>query len=202
MSDIESVEKKRGVSPDQLAEARRAYEGGEPMASIARRLGLRRPTLIDARDRDRDRGDPWIVHPRVQVSPTDVRAIEERAANKVIDLASRKVVEVAKSNGTVDYLGEALKNQAIVSNKLMIGLINTLDKFNSPEGIKPGPTQSVADVINSLANATKNVFNAVREVAGLRAGIPSVKAEQEEDEIIDGLNFVIVNEKANAGSVS
>ena len=181
MSDMETPQDKpRGLTPEQLAEARKAYESGEPMASVARRLNIRRPTLIDARDRDRDKGDPWIVQPRVQVSPTDVRAIEARATNKVIDIASRKAVEVAVDNGTIDHLAEALRQQALVSGKLMAGLNKVLDKFNSAEGIVPGPTQSIADVLNSLSNATKNVFAAVREVAGLRPGIPSAGSDADE----------------------
>jgi hypothetical protein len=185
MSEMEMPLKKKGqgLAPEALAQARKAYEGGEPMASVARRLDIRRPTLIAARDRDRDRGDPWIVQASVQVSPTDVRAIQERAKSNVINMATRQAMEDAVANGTVSRMKAQIENDLKRHGKLAKMLMDYAEQMlqKGIDGdITPSEKQSAADVFNAVIMGVGRAIEKSRQIGGLQDGDASADSTGED----------------------
>ena len=176
----------RGLTDEQKAEARCAYESGEAMASIAKRLNVRRPTLIAARDRE-----GWIVQPSVQVSVTESRAVRERATAQIIDMASRRIVERAASSGVIDTVAEYAAQNLAAHGKFVNSLTSALqyavDRFNfDPSSVKLGIGKNEADYINSLADAGKKIMAMGRDSAGLRPGDiskPTTEIDQAEQTV-------------------
>lgn len=177
----EEDKKARGISPEQLAEARRCYEGGEPTATLCRRMKLNRTTLIKAREASALKGDPWIIQPSVQMSTQDVTAIKAAATNKVIDMATRKAVEKAEENGTIDALAMTLNDlltaQPRIAAKAQLLTEQSLDKasnsIKSATYFGPSEKSDWGQFVAGLLTSAERSTSMVREIAGLKAGQPS-----------------------------
>lgn len=174
-------QKRRGLTPEQWAEVRKAYEAGESVLSLSKKHGVQRQTIMGRRDRE-----TWTIRSTTHVSGrTEQRAVRERAQSKVIDIASRRVVEKLDTSGALDAMAADIA-RAVADNAPMVlklnRLVNLYADFALGEGkseslrMKPSEKQSHADVLKALVGAMQIGIAATREVAGLRPGQSSAMA--------------------------
>lgn len=186
--------KRRGLTDEQRDEAKRRYEAGESMASIARALDVRRPTLIAARDRATEQGHPWIVQASVQVSEVEARAVRERATAQVIDIATKRAVERMDRDGTLDHavndINEHLRIQGPLYGKAAKLLDATFDKAIAGK-LKLAATQGETTAVTDLLNALSKFASDTRKAAGLRDGTPTIASENEDDRRVDQSVLVV-----------
>ena len=166
----------RGPTAEQRAEARRAYESGESMASIAQRLKLRRETLRSIAIRE-----TWedLQTAQPTAPPTAQRTAQKRARGEVIDMMTRRAVEQIEQSGVIeeqaDYIAKALSAHGRVADLLMTYAEKQLRR--AVEGsIQPGERQSEADVMNAIISAVAKAFSASREIGGVKAGQMSAES--------------------------
>ena len=167
----------RGPTVEQRAEARRAYEAGEAIKSIARRTGIDPKTLRGYRDRE-----GWIPPP----PPPGGEAREEQKAAikaRVIDFSTRKAIEHLEASGAVeqqaDLIAESLAAHGKVSKRLLEYAEQMLDRGIAGK-IMPGERQSEADVFSSVVTAVSKAVSASREIGGLRAGQISARPSHDD----------------------
>jgi len=175
-------QKRRGLTPEQWAEVRPAFEGGESILSLAKRFGVKRDTIAARRDRE-----AWVIGHDVGHMPNreQQRVVRDRAQGQVIDIASRRVVEKLDTSGALDAMASDIA-RAVADNAPMViklnRLINLYADFALGEGkpeslcMRPSEKQSHADVLKALVGAMQIGIAATREVAGLRPGQSSAMA--------------------------
>jgi hypothetical protein len=191
---------KRGLTSEQWAHVRAAYERGESILSLSKRFGVKRDTIAARRDKD-----CWViggVDGAAAGSPIGhmpnreaVRIVREQTQGKVIELASRKAVDQMVEAGAVDQIAADIalavathgrlgrKITALLEQYVDFGLgegptkqVKNGEKLPIAPNIMPGTNQSHADVIRSLVAAGEGAVHLVREIAGLRPGQPSSSA--------------------------
>ncbi len=181
MGDMEQPGGAKAMTPEQWAQVRAASEGGESDGSLVKRFGIARNTI-----KDRRKKEGWGTSENAQKRAADrvadsVRqgSVMQAVRGNVIDMSSRKAWDRVVESGAVDHLANALSKQAEVCSELMDALLHTIRDFRNGD-ITPSIHQNKADVLNSLANATKNVVGVGRDVGGLRPGIPSTATSSDE----------------------
>jgi hypothetical protein len=142
------------------------------MNSIAKRLHVRRATLIAARDRATAQGTPWVVQPSVQLSAQEARIVRERTTAQAIDLASQRLVAEAEADGTLDDIASVLRQQVPLAAKLTRLVVKLVDDALA-ERIGPGPKSDAASFVGGVASAVAKAQEIVRVAGGVKPGEPS-----------------------------
>ncbi len=173
---------KRGLTPEQHAEARESFFRGEAVRAIARRMGLRYATLIAMRDRER-----WTVSPSVSVPAPGTPAAAEmhrRAQSNVISMSSRRAVERAEQDGTIEAMAKELKNGLLLHAELEVMALafakDTINKATAGK-LRPGTHTSEAGERKDALAVVEAAIKLSREIAGKRSGTPSISAGVEDD---------------------
>jgi len=169
---------KRGLTSDQWVEVRAAYEAGASILGLSQKWGVARTTIIAHRDTE-----AWTIQPQptgVGPSLADRRRVRDQTQAKVIDLASRRAVEVMTQTGQIDSLAKVLGRHAQLSIKLTdvmdlyldmaVGKIPVDENGERINLVPPSEKQNHFDVLNALVSAFKNAIAATRDAGGLRPG--------------------------------
>lgn len=173
---------RRGLTPEQWSEVRTAYESGEAVLAIAKRLGARRQTIMD-----RAKRELWTAQPTAHVSGPEVRKTAQR---KVIDMVSRQAVDVAKSSGLTDEIGKSVAAELLATaeaGRLAAEYtIDILKRAKSGE-IKPAAIHGVQTDVGVYKDAMagyRTFVGTVRENAGIERGEASVGSDADADKSI------------------
>jgi hypothetical protein len=155
------------------ADIRAAYESGNTnFSELSRRFSndphLKRQTIAR-----RVRAERWTVDGTIRAG------VEAQARAKVIDMATRRVIEKAGGDAAIDARATAiaaeLQMQSAIASKLTQASEEVFDMFLAGE-IKPSHRQNEADVLRSLVAAVFECFRAARLIHGVAEGKPSVNA--------------------------
>lgn len=189
----------RGLTDEQKAEARRAFESGEAMAAIAKRMGIHRNAL------NRLKGsEGWDkasnVSANVSLTHSDV---QQRVSADIIDIASRRIIERPDSAAIIeqvaDDIAESVKQHGKLSKLLMTYAEQMLENGIAGK-IIPGEKQSRADVFNAIISGVGRAVEKSRDIAGLKAGQISARADAAKKPSV--LKLVIVDEQERESQAS
>jgi len=187
---------KRGLTPEQWAEARKAYESGESEQALSKRLSVDRKTI-----RTRKVREAWIPHVEAQVGKAESEAIRQTVRSNVIDMASRRAIDDAQADGTIDAIAAEVK-----SGLALHGTIELLALSFAQQTLQMAVDRKLRRGKNSSeANERKDAMAAValaiemsREIAGKRPGTPSVATDDAAKP--RGLRFIGVPEETSEAS--
>jgi hypothetical protein len=185
-TDLNSPEPERlpkpGLNAETKAEARRRYEGAEPLASIARSLNCHRTSLVRLRN-----AEGWVVSASVLEVAQVGANVTRRAQAQVIDMATRQVVEQAVESGVVEQtandLQQSLESHARLSSNLLAFAESVLadaraGNYELPKG------QTIAQYANEVAELIAKAIAISRDVAGKRPGQASASQNADSNEPI------------------
>jgi hypothetical protein len=182
MSDLADESKVRREKKVQLddsviekqMEAKRRYENGDSISSIARHLEIRRATVHNW-----IRRFAWVSNPQIVLTGHQTKTAKERATTRafaeVVDIATRQVVESVQEShpGAVqaqaDLIAECLLEHGGIAQKMLKCASKMMDDLLANR-IIPGEKQSVADVFNSVISGVTRAVASSRDIAGLRSG--------------------------------
>lgn len=185
--------KKKGLTPAQWAEVRKAYETELPPPSIAtlsKRFGVKRDTIQRHRDDIEQPGGPWVPNGQSIGQMTDRQraAVTERARAKVIDIGTRQAVDTAISSGAMQKIAESAVAQAVNYAELEALMIefakDTLERAlgkDPKKTLRSGTHTSEAGERKDAMTAAQIAIDKSREMRGKRPGVPSIAAEDEDD---------------------
>ena len=169
----------RGPSEEARREARRRYESGESMNSIAASMKLRRETLRATAQRE-----GWTVQPNEQTAEQFKRTIQKEAASNVVNLFTKKTEEKLEQSGVideqVDLITESLQAHGRIS-KMMLEYAEKMMIKAMAGQVYAGEKQSEADVFNSILTGVGRAVEKSREIAGLKAGQISATVSNDND---------------------
>jgi transposase-like protein len=181
------------LTPEKMAEAKQAYENAEPMARIARRLGLHRTQLNRERDKAEKAGRPWVVSPSALshgASATQRAIINRKNPDKVVDIHSRQTLRTPAQSGEQPPLETpkhllaqaALAETAMLTTKALFARflrdIQSADAKARDTGATQVPiTKAVAETLALLISSSRASVAMSREIEGRKAGQPSIEPE-------------------------
>ncbi|HET9029255.1 MAG TPA: hypothetical protein VFN49_03690 [Candidatus Aquilonibacter sp.] len=180
--------KHRGLPLERKADLKKRYEAGEPVAKLSREFGVRRHTIAEWAKKE-----TWTVHVSVQV---DAKTVQQRAQSNVIDLASRKAVEQAEADGTIDEIKESIAAHLLataeadkLAGEYMVDLLEKAKAGAITPAASPGE-QTIADVAKAVMAAYRTFTATVRENAGIKTGAPTLP--QEKPSKVDTVKLIVV----------
>lgn len=182
--------KNRGLSDEQWVKVREKFEQGAAVAALSREYDIRRATIAA-----RAKREAWTVQPTVHMDSVTQKAVQQTAQAKVIDIASRRVIEQMEQSGAlaeqVRAIDALLQMQVPLYAKAAKLIDATLDRAISGDlklGVTQGETTALSDLLGALSKFSKDT----RTGAGIREGTPTVGDAQ----VTDSRFEFVVDEKA------
>lgn len=163
---------KRGPTLEQWLEIRSAYEAGESEASLSRRYGCERKTIRLRRGRE-----SWTTQVATHLGRTERKAAVDKAKSQVIDIATRRAVETAETDGTMAQVVRELRDALVVHAELeFLALELSRDTLlKSKAGLlRPGAHTSEAGERKDAIVTYETAVSVSRLIQGLRPGQASV----------------------------
>jgi hypothetical protein len=177
--------RRRGPTPKAWLEIRTAYESGkESISAVARRFKTTRETI-----KRHARAQGWIVDANqaanqvLQNKAASPQEIARATRAKVVDIATRRGLESqspALVKEVAATLEDLLERQLPLAAKTldfaekMMGFGGTLLKRAEENATEPPPREGWSGFANNLVATSARAVELIREVAGLKAGQPSV----------------------------
>jgi hypothetical protein len=161
---------KLSISTEEVAEARRRFEAGEPLNAIARTMGVHRTTLNRIREREE-----WS-------SPTPVTdlsryrsTLSRKAQSTALALGAAKAVEEMKADGTLALVKDRTK--ALIDEQGQIAEIASRHTRATLEALERGClTPEAAMIYKMILGSAPASMEAVRTALGIKPGQATVQA--------------------------
>jgi transposase-like protein len=166
-------DRKRGLTPEQWAEVRSAFESGESIKSLAARFGVKRDTIAARRDRA-----PWVIKPGTPIGHVpgiaEARAVREQVKSNVVAIASHESYKRLEESGVIEDMIHGFEMDVKFERELLEFASAVLEKARSGR-LRPGAITSEAAESKDVVAMGKTALEVRRLGAGKTAGEPTVE---------------------------